>query len=96
MFIINNFTIHKIPSDLQSRLDVGIKLVWSSLAVMFSGMILASVWQWIFSIEAKSLMESPLPFQVLIVGGLFTFLASLVLTLFMIPIWYDVQKRFFR
>lgn len=76
-------------------LDIGSLFVWGSLGVMALGMIGAALWQWVFGIRAASLFSSPAVFQVMMIGGLVFFVASLVVTLFVIPAWYSM-KSFFR
>jgi hypothetical protein len=92
-------TLVDIPVDILPKMKIGICLIFSSLAVMFSGMIGAGIWQWAVDIKAKSLLEStPLFLQVMIIGGLAGFISFLLLTLVLMPIFYDSWRlwKYFR
>ncbi len=81
-----------VPAALEAKLEVGFKFIFGALGVMFAGMILASIWQWIFNIESKTLMDSPIILQVMMLGGFIAFIIALVVTLIVLPIWYDLRR----
>jgi hypothetical protein len=84
-----------IPDDLNQKLEIGYKFIYSSLGVMFTGMIVANLWQWVFHIHAISLLEqTPFLLQIMILGGLIAFLFSLLSTVVIIPVWYEIRKYF--
>lgn len=90
---INHFTMVQIPENLNREMGAGYKLIWFWLAITIGGMTLASLWQWAYEIRATSLMESPLFFKAMMVGGFIAFIVSLINTLFVLPIWHDIRER---
>lgn len=92
----NNVVMHNFPEELNREMEPGYKCIALWLAITIGGMIFASVWQWAYDIHATTLMESPFLFRVMMIGGLIAFVVSLINTLFVLPIWYDIREYFSR
>jgi hypothetical protein len=80
-----------LPDTMQRPMEIGYACILSSFGVMFTGMILASIWQWAFDIKATSLWDSPLLLQAMMVTGFVALLVSAFGTHFGIPIWNKIK-----
>lgn len=91
--MFNSTTIPQFPQRLCQRLEVPIKCVWVSLSITLGTMFLTEGWRWLFSIkDTKHLFDGvPTPFMWLTFAGLVAFVASLFVSLFAVPIWYDIE-----
>ena len=93
LLMFTQITLVSIPEELNREMEPGYKLIWFWLAVTIGGMILASLSQWVYNIRAANLMESPLLFKAMMLGGFIAFIVALINTLFVLPIWHDIRGR---
>ncbi len=87
--------IPQLPRTLCRRLERSMKYVWIALGVTIASMIMAGVWQWLFDVrDAKNLFDGvPAAFKWLTFAGLISFAISLFITLFALPLQYDIEVR---
>lgn len=88
----SQISIAPIPEELNREMEAGYKCIGLWIVVTIGGMIFASVWQWAYDIHTTTLMDSPLLFRIMMIGGLIAFIVSLINTLFVLPIWHDFRK----
>lgn len=89
----NHISTVSFSKDEWRELESSYKFIWFWLGTTISGMVFASIWQWAYDIPAASLMESPLFFRAMMVGGSVAFVVSLVNTLIVLPIWHDIREH---
>jgi len=91
--VFNTTNIHpwRIPSSMEPKFNFVYWATFISLGFMFAGMISASIYQHIYIVGAKTLLEAPLPMQVLIVGGFLSFL-SMLIGFIALLVWCDVKE----
>lgn len=80
-----------VPAVLEPKLNIGYKFVFGGLGTMIAGMVFAAIYQWTFGVVSKTLMDSPLILQIMMIGGFVAFLVALVVSLIGFPIWYRIR-----
>jgi len=67
----------RIHSSMKPKFNFVMIATLVSLAIMFAGMFGASAYQAYYNIESTTLLDAPIVFQRMIVGGFLSFLAML-------------------
>lgn len=88
----NQAPLVHLSQERNQELEAGYKCIILWLVITISGMIIATLWQWVSGIHATSLMDSPFILRVMMIGGFIAFIVSLINTLFVLPIWHDISK----